>query len=116
MDFFRAPKPAVPFFSQRVVLDGVEYILDIEWNQRKGWFFSLADAATEEPLITGKRMVVDWPLLYGCTDERKPPGVLMLIDASGQSRSAGYDDLDERCLIAYIPYDEAVELYGAPPR
>lgn len=113
MDFIQLPYPPVPFYSQRVTLDGADYTLKFEWNMRNGWFMGLSDAS-EEVIFEPKKLVVDWDLLRNVTDERKPPGALVLFDSSYQGLDPGYEELDQRCVLTYIPLAQAEEIRATP--
>ena len=106
MEFFSLPDPPVSSLTQRINLDGVEYLMRLRWNPRYGWFIALDDPSTEESILGWRRMSVNWPLLIHCTHERRPPGSLMLLDRTNTYVDAGYNDLDNRCLLSYTPVDE----------
>lgn len=114
MDFIQLPTPPKPFYSQRVTLDGADFTLTFEWNMRSGWYLSMADA-NDEVIFSGTKLVVNWNLLRTVTDERKPPGMLKLIDTAtdditGEAADPGYYDLDQRCKLIYLSADELAEL------
>lgn len=108
MEFIPLANPPVPFYRLRTSLDGVDYILRLEWSQRDGWYLGISDEL-DEPITSPHRLVVGADLLDGVVDERRPPGMLMLLDMSGTGTEAGYLDLDERCLLAYYPLAEVEE-------
>lgn len=97
----RIPDPTRPFFSQRVTLDGTDYVLRLEWNMRHGWEWSLYDA-NEDPIALGRKLVVAWPLLLGLTDERTPPGNLIVYDTTGKNDYPGLNDLGARHRLIYL--------------
>lgn len=113
MDFIQLPNPPVPFYSQRVTLDGADYTLNFEWVMRDGWYMGMADA-NDEVIFYPKKMVVNWNFLRTITDDRKPPGMLKLIDQAtdedGRATRAGYFDLDQRCVLVYVPAAELADL------
>jgi hypothetical protein len=104
------PNPPKPSYDQRVTLDGVDYILRMRWNQRGGWYCGLRDASSGEDIFSPQHISVDWDMLYGCTHERRPPGVLLATDTSGQKIAPGYRDMDQRVKLVYIPVDEIAGL------
>jgi hypothetical protein len=78
---------------QRLNLDGVVYTLELAWNQsEESWHVSLFDAE-EEPIVTGLRIVTNWPLWrYYKFDPRMPPGELVAQDLTGDESRPGFDD------------------------
>ncbi len=113
MEFIQLPSPPLPFYSQRVTLDGADYTLNFEWSMRGGWLMGMADA-NDEIIFYPKKMSVNWNFLRNVTDARKPPGMLKLIDqatdADGRATKAGYQDLDQRCVLVYLTAVELEEL------
>lgn len=99
------PKPAVPFYTVRASLDGADFYLDFEWCMRGGWFMGLRDAAGVA-IFSPRRLVVKRDLLKGCTDARKPPGALLLVDSTGTGKEPGYEDLDVRHFLVYYTESE----------
>jgi len=105
------PVPAdSAFVSLRVTLDSAEYVLSLAWNQRAAkWFFSLADSS-ESLIISGQKLVANFPLLQPCRhDARCPAGSLIAYDTSGQELDPHYLDLsgeEPRVLILYTPESE----------
>lgn len=98
----------LPSYVQRLTLEGREYVLAFDWNEREGrWFFDLLDSE-EEPLAAGLKVVVGFPLLRRRkTDPRLPPGDFFAIDNSGTGRDPGFEELGARVVLCYL---EAAEL------
>ena len=91
-----------PFWSQRVTLDGREYLLRGEWNQRAGfWYLGVSDAE-EDPIVAPRKAVADWDLLKGVTDSRRPPGALVCVDFSGAGADPGFRDFTGRVALVYF--------------
>lgn len=100
------PYPSKPDITQRVTLDGVDYLLRLRWNPRGGWYLGLSDAATEEPIFSPVKMRVQWDFLLNITDERCPPGMLIAYDQSNALVPPGYNDLGGRVILVYVPVAE----------
>lgn len=91
----------VPFCSQRVQLDQVEFELALSWNERESRFYIvLYDSAGE--LVVSKKLVLDYPLLRGNIDTRRPKGELLAVDTLGTGEPAGLGDLGQRVVLLYI--------------
>lgn len=107
----------VPHFRQRVTLDGAEYLLTFEWNQRaEKWFFSIA-ASDETKILTGVKLVADYPLLtLARWNAQCPDGELYAVDSSGQGLDPHLLDLANengstpRVQVVYVTADERAAL------
>jgi hypothetical protein len=97
--------PDLPFYTQRTVLDGITYILSFEWNEREErWYLSLADSAGVT-IVSGIKVVANYPLNYLLTDPRAPGGILYALDISGTGQDPGLNDLGRRVTLMYIDRD-----------
>lgn len=102
------PVPVGRFDAEiQIALDGVTYGMRFRYNTRMdAWFLDLSD---EEgvPILSGRRIVVDWPLL-----ERRsravPPGHLYAFDTTLRQQDPGRDDLGTRVLLLYIDESEGI--------
>lgn len=98
--------PGVPFYTQKTRLDGVDYVLTFRYSQREDrWYLSLADNE-EVPILSGLKLVANWPLLYSYHyDTRVPPGELFASDLSGDETPPGLNELGEglRVQLIYFP-------------
>lgn len=92
-------------WSQLTTLDGRVYLLEFEWSSRAAhWFISLS-TSEGDPIATGVKVVADWPLFrLASWDDRAPPGAVVALDTSGESRDPGFADLGDRVVLVY--YDE----------
>lgn len=96
----------VPNYTQRVTLDGREYLLGFDWNDREQrWYLSIS-TVDETPLAMGIKVIANWPLLRKFTDDRLPPGVLMAADLSPEGgEPPGFSDLGRRVKLHYFGED-----------
>ena len=100
-------------YRRRIVLDGREYEFLFDWNGREEkWFLSLADEAGTA-IVSGIKIVADYPLLRLVTDNRKPPGVLMARDASGAGLDPHFVDLGQRVTMVYVPIEDLETILGS---
>jgi len=95
------PLPAnpEPFFDQRVILDGREFLFRFWWLGRcERWSCSLFDAS-EEPISEGWLMVTGLPFTYRIKDERAPKGEIILMGKVPDTlESLG----DGSCSLCYV--------------
>ncbi len=99
-----------PLFTQRITLDGQEYILRFDWNGREGrWYLDIGDV-DENWIVTGLKIVANWPLTRRCVDIRKPPGDLYAVDFSSQRGEPPIlPELGRRVRLLYFPLDPAAQ-------
>jgi hypothetical protein len=100
MIFIDIPKDT-PFSVRRIELEGQDYYLTLEWSMRSGWYLGLADSSNV-PIFAPRKLVADWDLLASCTDDRRPPGALLVIDMTGAGTDPLYDTLGEQHKLAYF--------------
>jgi hypothetical protein len=69
-------------YEQRSALDGRDYLLTFQWNQREGyWYLDLADEE-KQPIAMGLKLVARLPLLIRVQHARRPPGEIICVDLS----------------------------------
>lgn len=87
-------------FTFEVSLEGTLYLFALAWNARdSAWYMAISDA-DGAPIATGIRVVVDWPLLKGVADSRRPPGEIFALDTTGTG-DPGLADLGGRVSLIY---------------
>jgi hypothetical protein len=104
MAILQIPVTSYPDQTVSVTLEGLLVTLKVRWNERAtSWFMDIIDDA-EEPILTGRRIMVDWPIVFGGAihDERMPPGTFYATDTSGAGIDPLVDDLGTRVLLLYI--------------
>jgi hypothetical protein len=90
------------FYSMRVPLNGVEFLLAFKWNTREGaWYFTISDAAGV-PIRSGVKVTLGPGLLRSCVDVRRPRGEFIAVDTTGQGQEAGFTDLGDRVLLTFV--------------
>lgn len=99
-------QPSLPHYDMQVPLDGVTYTLELRWNARAGsWSLSIA-TEVGDPIATGLVVVLNMPLGDRCTDARMPPGRLVALDTSGETRGPGETDFGTRVQLYYLEASE----------
>ena len=94
----------VPLFSERITLDGIEYLFQFDWNDRAQRWYLAIFTIDEKPLKTGIKVVANWPLLLRSTDARLPQGTLIAADLSPlQGESPTFQELGTRVRLMYFP-------------
>jgi hypothetical protein len=99
----------VPFFSVKAPIDGRDYIIRFEWNQRSGWYVALADDKGTT-IFGARKAVCDWNLLRTCSSDLRPLGGLYLYDLTGTREDPSYTDLGVRHRLYYLTADEVAAL------
>lgn len=96
----------LPFFSMQVELENSTYGLEFRYNEAsEAWFVSIS-TADGTPIVSGARLVVDWPLFGRYADDRLPPGILIAQDTTGARQDPGLEDLGTRTLLLYFTSEE----------
>jgi hypothetical protein len=91
------------------MLEQVEYVLAMRWNDRAGrWFFELSDSTGA--LITARKVVPNWPLLFGLVQGTRPPGELIAVDTLQLDTPIGFDDWGDRVALNYFDAAEVAAL------
>lgn len=101
------PTTSDPYYSQRVRMSGVDYLLRFRWNSRQElWRLDML-TDEEEPLVLGFALVCGVPLLeYYRHINGVPPGELMAVSSVADISPAGLNELGE---------GKRVELYYLEP-
>lgn len=98
--------PGVPFYSQKTRLDGLDYILGFRYSQREDrWYLNISDSE-EVPILTGIKLVSNWPLLQAYRyNTRVPPGELMAISLTTDASPPGLNELGETLRVQLTYFD-----------
>lgn len=93
-----------PCYTERVTLDGQDYTLRFDWNGREGrWYLDIGDV-NGNWIVTGIKIICDWPLTRRQVDQNKPPGDFIAIDFSNMGgEPPGLPDLGRRVQLFYYP-------------
>lgn len=93
-----------PLYTQRTTLDGREYQLRFDYNGREDrWYLDILTVDGQK-LVTGIKLIGNWPLLRRFTDPRLPPGNLVAVDFSPlEGEPPGFAELGRRVLLTYFP-------------
>lgn len=90
------------WYDFTTTLDGKNYRFELLWNEREeAWYLSLFDQL-DAALMTGKKLVPDFPLLFRLADRRRPPGELTLVDTGGNNALPTFRDLGRRHVLMYL--------------
>jgi len=104
-------------YVQRTTLDGVDYLLRFQFNQRLGrWFCDVRDV-TESPIAMGLPIVVNYEIGRWVIDERWIAGRIATLDQEAADDQAAIDpglrDLGARVLMTYLEAEELAEIEAA---
>lgn len=97
----------VPLYTERVALDGVEYIFRFDWNNREQrWYMGIKDT-DEAPLVSGVKLVSETPLTF--TQKYVaglPQGEFLLLDFETGGVPPGFSDIGQRVELWYYSEGE----------
>ena len=71
-----------PLYTQRVRLDGSDYVLKLDWSLREQRFYLSIFDLDNVPIKVGFKVVPNWPILRRHKTARLPPGELFAFDLS----------------------------------
>lgn len=91
-----------------VELGGNPYVLRVVWNDRFGYFSLSLLEADETPILSGIKMVRDYPLIQRFHKELLPFGDLYFVREKGSADRAGYSDLGVNYGLYYYEPDTVV--------
>ena len=95
-----------PAYSYTIALEGRDYVLRFVYSERCGdWHLSIFDA-DESPIVTGIRVVSNFPLLHRLNDARLPPGMLIALDMGRVAKDPGLEDFGARVRLAYLSAED----------
>lgn len=87
-------------FSLQVQLDGATFTIRLIWNVRDSeWYLDLYDSS-QEPVISGHRLVANSLVLLNCVRENRPLGELMALSTQ-DDLDPGLNDLGNRVTLLY---------------
>lgn len=73
-------------FSEAVTLDGNLYNLHFYWNTRGDfWTMDIADA-NNNPLVSGIRLIISYPMILQHTEIGLPPGQFLIVDPNQKTQ------------------------------
>lgn len=95
-----------PHYTVVVALEGVRYKIKMDWNERvEAWAFSLL-LEDDTKILSGVRVIPDWPVLRKVASSNAPPGEIYFRDTSGDGEPPGRYDLGERVVATYFEESE----------
>jgi hypothetical protein len=98
--------PLIPHYRVGTELAGIQYLLDVRWNERdSAWYLSLM-AEDETPIRMGMKIVLGTMLGVRSAHPLFPPGAFMASDLSGKGRDATLTDLGTRVVVYFFTNDE----------
>lgn len=94
-------------YDYTIELDGETYRIELTWKTRQqGWYIGLY-TVDETPLLLGKRLAADTPLLQRYQIDGLPPGELICVDMEDLGVEPTFESLGKRHLFWYF---DAAEL------
>lgn len=99
-----------PFINHRTTLEGKDYDLDLQWNERRGVWVVSVRAQDGETLVASKVLRHGHNILARCLSPNRPPGILFCwCNTPANIAPPGVADFDARAGIFYWTSDEVSE-------
>jgi hypothetical protein len=93
-----------PFYRQVTALEGTDYVLTFNYNQRENVYYLTVSTADDVDIVRGIKLVCKWHLFAGHIDTRLPPGILMVLPRTTDDSPPGLGELGagKRCELVYL--------------
>jgi hypothetical protein len=102
-----------PYYEFSVPLDGVTFLFEFIWNDRQAcWFYNLK-AADDTPLLMGRKVVLDLPMITRFKSLSLPAGDLVARDTTGAQIPPSLTDLGDRVILYYVTVAELEAIYSS---
>lgn len=86
----------------QITIEGVIYIFQFRWNTiHEYWTFDILNYESV-PLISGVKVVINYPLLNRYASSLLPPGEIIALDTSGKLERVGRNDLGDSVKLIYV--------------
>jgi hypothetical protein len=105
MPIIAIPTADAPFYTQKTLLDGRDFILSFQYNQREDRIYLSIYDDESVLLIGGLKVLANYPLLFRHHyNTALPPGELIAIATTGDGSPPGLGELGEgkRCQLVYF--------------
>lgn len=86
----------LPHFDLQAVLSGVVFTLEFKWNTRERAWYLNVQSETGEDVVSGIKLIVDFPLGRRTPNRARPAGVLIAVDTSDAGQNPGWDDVAQK--------------------
>lgn len=92
----------LPYYEQRVDLDGTVFIVRYRWNSRRSyWSVDIFDA-DENPIVLARKLEIDTDLVRQSHHLACPEGVLTAFDTTVAKVPPGINELGDRVILLYV--------------
>jgi hypothetical protein len=100
------------FYDIVVGLEGVNYRLQFNYNQRENVYYMSVATADGLDIVNGIKVVCNWPLLHKYADNRLPPGEIFAFANTQDQSPPGLAALGTglHATLYYISRDEMIAL------
>jgi hypothetical protein len=100
----------IPYYSEKVDLDGENFILTFKWNVREeAWYFSIYQE-DETPVAVGIKLVTGWNPIRRLSGSDRPLGIFYTYDTTETDTEPSFSTLGTQVQLLYVEHDTAVEI------
>lgn len=97
------PWPQAPHWTMDVQLSGAVYTLRGRWNTRMGTWLLDLETGDGVRLLSGVRVVLEYPLLPRWRSDAMPPGELFVVCPTGRCNTdPGRDDIGRDASLRFV--------------
>jgi len=110
MDIIKFQDSQYSHFFQQVILDNETFKLYLDWNTRAECWIIRINTVSDESLISGVKLVLNYNLLTRYVDSGMPKGHLYAVDTSEKLEKIGRYDMDNIVFLTYLEESEIESL------
>lgn len=95
-----------PYFTFDSTLDGRIFRFVFRYNSLYDYFTFDLKTRNDEPLLMGKKLVINYEFIRRYSNERYPPGALVAVDTTGSFDRITLDNFGNEIKFIYISEGE----------
>ena len=96
-------------YSYTIQLEGRSYRFTFTWNERTRFWYLDIDDDQDAPVLSGIRVVIEWPLTSRYRSAALPEGLLIAFELDASLDDPAFEDLGTRVSLAYLDSSELEE-------
>lgn len=106
------------YWVQTTALDGTDYVLSFRYNSRENAYYLQISDTGGDVLLSGVKLVTNFPLFRSVTDSRLPRGELYALTSTNDDSTAAFGELGrgQRVTLVYVSEAELVAAGKEPWR
>ena len=105
---YTLPVPKGPFWDLTVTLDGTDYLLTGQYNQRANRYYLSIAQPDGTPIASSKAVTCGWPMFLNSSNiDLLPPGRIMAVSQTNDRSDPGLGELGPGLRVELFYFDAA---------